>query len=50
MKVDKKDLEELYELMEELLSSVDDTHSNQYYYDLLDSFETIKAKIEGESC
>ncbi len=47
MIVDKKDLEELYEFVENLLCNAG--ISDRYYYELDQKFEAIKAKIEAES-
>ena len=49
MKVDKKDLEELYDLISELFSCTDEGLSEIYYWDLQERLNTIKAKIEAKS-
>ncbi len=47
MKVDKKDLEELYDLVSELFFCAD-VISERYYWELQGKFDAIKINIEGE--
>ncbi len=47
MTVDKKDLEELYDLVSELFWTTD--IPSRYHYELYQKFEAIQAKIEAES-
>lgn len=47
MKVDKKDLEELYEFVTDLFSCTGDTISERYYWELQERFDAIKARIEA---
>jgi len=49
MKVDAKDLEELYELVSELFSCANDSFSERYYWELQGKFDAIKMRIEAES-